>query len=159
MRLTHRLLTFAALAALLLTAGQLAMGTDLARANGAACSAHMAGLETSKSTPVEIVVFNSTASEITLDLRLLDTEGDAVLERQGGIVIGSFKTAIVSLEAELARDLAKKQKPFQGIVAVELTGDAPFAEDAVLVHATQYFGKRKRPRGAVIHRALFRTVE
>ena len=42
---------------------------------------------------------------------------------------------------------------------VELTGDAPFSEDAVIVHATQYFGKRKKPRGAVIQRALFRTVE
>lgn len=147
------------LGALVVLAAPLAIGDRLARANGAACSARMAGLETSRKTPVELVAFNSTDSELTLDLRLLDPSGDVVLERPGGVVVGPFKTAVVSLEEELARDLAKKEKPYEGLVAIELVGVSPFAADTVIVHATQYFGKRKRPRGAVIVRPLFRDVE
>lgn len=146
------------LGALVVLSVPLALGDRLARANGTACSAHMAGLETSRKSPVELVAFNSTDTELTLDLRLLDPSGNAVLERPGGLVVGPFKTAVVSLEEELSRDLAKKEKPYEGLVAVELVGSAPFSADNVIVHATQYFGKRKRPRGAVIVRPLFRDV-
>jgi hypothetical protein len=137
----------------------LAVGSHLAHASAGTCSAHLAGLETSKKTPVELVVFNGTGEELTLDLTLLDAAGNSVLERPAGVVVGSFQTRVVSLEEELKRDLAKKEKPFEGLVAIELVGDDPFGPDDVIVHATQYFGKRKKPKGAVVFRPLFRDVE
>lgn len=157
MRPTLRITFLAVLAAAVLSVGVLTLRDGAARAAGTSCSAHMAGLRTSKKTPVEVVVFNSTGTDVTLDLRLRNADGDVVLERLGELLVGPFKTEVVSLEAELSRDLARKEKPFEGLVAVELTGGAPFEEDAVLVHATQYFGKTKRPRGAVLFRPLFRT--
>lgn len=147
------------LTAAALLAAPFVVGDHLARAAGATCSATMAGLETGKKTPVEIVAFNPTGVEIRLDLRVLDASGELLRERPDEIVLTPFRTAVVSVEEFLSRDLAKKEKPYSGLVAVELTGDAPFAEDTVIVHATQYFGKRKKPRGAVIHRPLFRDVE
>ena len=39
---------------------------------------------------------------------------------------------------------------------LELSGDSGFRSDTAIVHATQYFGKRKKPRGAAVFRALFR---
>ncbi len=159
MRLTPRIVLLAALAAATVAALPLLVGTGAVRAAGASTTATMAGLQTSRKTPVEVVVFNTTGSELTLDLRIIDTDGNTVLERPGGVVVGSLETAVVSLDAELSRDLRKKQKPFEGIVAVELAGDAPFAEFNAIVHATQYFGKRRRPRGAVVFRPVFKTTE
>ena len=157
MRPIHRAVLLTLSAATLL-ATSFVLVERAARASGTACSAHMAGLETSRKTPVEVVAFNGSGVGVTLDLRLLDAAGDVVLDRPGAIVVAPFGTAIVSLEQELSRDLAPKQRPFEGIVAVELVGAAPFADDTVIVHATQYFGKRKKPRGAVVFRPLFREV-
>ena len=137
-------------------AATLAAGQFVARADGANCTAYLSGLETSKKTPVELVVLNTTAVEMRLDLRLYDSEGTLVLERAGGVVAGPFEMATVSLEEELSRDLERKEKPFQGLVAIELDGDPNFRSDTAIVHATQYFGKRKKPRGAAVFRALFR---
>jgi len=138
------------------TALALAVPHLVARADGAACTAYISGLETSKKSPVELVVLNTTGREMTLDLVLLDTAGDEVLNRPGGVVVGPRAMAIVSLEAELGRDLPKKTKAFSGVVAIELSGDSGFGSDTTVVHATQYYGKRKRPRGAAVFRALFR---
>jgi hypothetical protein len=138
-------------AALLLAVGQFA-----ARAAGTTCTAYLSGLETSKKSPVELVVLNATGAEMTLDLRLLDSGGNEILFRPGGVVVGARAMEIISLEAELSRDLPKRTKPFEGVVAIELSGDGGFRSETAIVHATQYFGKRKRPRGAAVYRALFR---
>jgi hypothetical protein len=134
----------------------LAFGHLAARADGGSCAAYLSGLETSKKTPVELVVLNTTGVEMTLDLRLFDKEGNVVLDRPGGVVAGPRAMVAVSLEAELARDLPKKVKPYSGLVAIELSGDPGFRSETAIVHATQYFGKRNKPRGAAVFRALFR---
>jgi len=134
----------------------LALGQLAARADGAACTAYLSGLQTSKKSPVELVVLNTTAAEMTLDLRLVDADGNEVLSRPGGVVAGPRAMVIVSLEEELSRDLPKRTKPFEGVVGIELSGDGAFRSDTAIVHATQYFGKRKKPRGAAVFRALFR---
>jgi hypothetical protein len=143
---------------LIVVAGALALafGHLAARADGGSCTAYLSGLETSKKSPVELVVLNTTGVEMTLDLRLVDVEGNLVLDRPGGVVVGPRAMVAVSLEEELSRDLARKEKPFQGLVAIELSGDPGFRSDTAIVHATQYFGKRKKPRGAAVFRALFR---
>lgn len=141
------------------TLAALALGHVAVRADGTSCTAYVSGLETSRRTPAEVVVFNATPAPVTLDLRLLDAAGATLLERPGGVEVGPYATTVVSLEAELSRDLPKKARPYEGLVAVDLTGAAPFAEDTVLVHATQYYGKRKKPRGAVVFRALYRVNE
>jgi len=146
---------------LLLAAGavSLAVGHLAARAEGTSTTAYLSGLETSRKTPVEVVVFNSTAVEVTLDLRVRDKDGGTLVERPGEVVVGPYATSVVSVEEQLARDLPPKTRPYEGLVAVDLTGMTPFAEDTVLVHGTQYFGKRKKPRGAVVFRALYRLNE
>ncbi len=143
---------------LVLLVGGLALAASqlVARANGGEWTAYLSGLETSKKTPVELVVLNTTDLDMTLDLRLLDKEGNEVLNRPGGVVAGPRAMTIVSLEAELSRDLPKRTKAFSGVVAIELSGDPNFNDSTAIVHATQYFGKRARPRGAVVFRALFR---
>jgi hypothetical protein len=137
--------------ALVLAAGQL-----VATAAGADCTAYLSGLESSKKSPVELVVLNTTAAEMNLDLRVLDREGNVLVDRQGAVVAGPRAMVALSIEGELARDLPKGQKAHQGLVAIELSGDPNFNDRTAIVHATQYFGKRKKPRGAAVHRALFR---
>ena len=137
-------------------AGALLAGQYVARADGANCTAYLSGLETSKKSPVEVVVLNTTAVEMRLDLRLLDREGTVLVDRPGGVVAGPRAMVAVSVEEELSRDLARKEKPFEGLIAIELSGDPNFRSDTAVVHATQYFGKRKKPRGAAVFRPIFR---
>ena len=47
-------------------------------------------------------------------------------------------------------------KAYLGLVTAELTGDAPFGSTTTLVHATQYFGPRKKPKAGFVVKALFR---
>ncbi len=151
-RLRH--LTLAAAVTIALVAGAL-----VAHADGASCTAHLAGLQTGNKSPVEVVVFNTTAQELTLDLRLLDGDGNELVNRVGGIVVAGRGTAVVGVETELDRDLPKRTKRYSGLVAIELTGGAPFGSTTTVVHATQYFGKRKNPKGAVVFRPLFTGEE
>ena len=132
-----------------------AIGHLAARADGASCTAHLAGMVTGKKTPVELVVFNTTALDMTLDLRILDPEGTEILRRDGGVEVGPRGTAIVSIEEELARDLPRRTKAYSGVIAIELSGAGPFAPETAVVHATQFFGKRKNPKGAVVFRPLY----
>ncbi len=133
-------------------------GAHQAQAAGEGCTAFLAGAQSGKKTPVELVVFNTTATAFTLDLIIRDPAGIELVNRPGEIAVAARATAIVSIEEQLSRDLDRKTKPYEGIVSIELVGDSPFDEEQVIVHATQYFGKRSKPKGAVVFRPLFELV-
>jgi hypothetical protein len=119
--------------------------------------AWIGGGEAGKQRAAEIVVFNTSGFPIPLDLRIRDSEGVVIVERLGELSVGPQQTVFVDVQAELTRDLARKEKPYQGLFSVELTGPAPFGPDDVVVHLAQYFGKRKNPKAAFVVRALFKT--
>ena len=96
------------------------------------------------------------AKNLTTFLDHLIDEGRLVIDREDEISVNPQGSVFVSIEEQLGRDL-RSRDVYKGMVALEITGDAPFGEEAFLVHATQYFGKRKRPKGAAIHRPLFLT--
>jgi hypothetical protein len=127
-----------------------------ARAATAGWAAYVGGVDTSAGTAPELVVWNAAPQEVTLDLVLVDKLGATILEAPGEIVLGPRQTVTVDLNARLRRDLPKGAKPYAGMLTVELHGPAPFASDTALVHVTQYYGTRKRPRVAYVLRALFR---
>ncbi len=128
-------------------------------ATAGTCVAHIAGVETSRKTPAELVVLNTSNFELTLDMTLRAPDGSVVLDSTSAIVVPARGTVIRSLEADLSAAVPPKTKPYEGLVSIELRGAAPFAADSTVVHATQYYGKRKKPRGAVVLRPLFRTED
>ncbi len=60
------------------------------------------------------------------------------------------------LGCELTRDLPGKAKVPPGLLQIQVTGAAPFGEDTVLIHVTQYFGTRRRPKAAMVLPAVYR---
>ncbi len=129
-----------------------------AHADGASCTAVLAGMESGKKTPVEILVMNLSPGTATLDLLVRGPDGAVLLDQAGSVVVTARGTRSVSISDLLAEGVRPKDV-YKGLVSVELTGDAPFGDEFFIVHATQYFGKRKNPKGAVVFRALFLTDE
>ena len=127
-----------------------------ARANGGVCTALMAGFQTAKEVVPELVLFNTLGVPVTLDLVIKDADGDVLVDRADEVTVEGDQTIIVSLQEQLSRDLEKKEKPYQGLLLVELTGDAPFGPDTVILHCTQFFGNRKKPKAAFILQPRYR---
>lgn len=127
-----------------------------AQAAAAGWAAYVGGVDTSAGTATELVVWNAAPQEVTLDLVLRDRAGAVLVDGPGEIVVGARQTVTVDLHERLRRDLAKGAKPYAGTLSVELHGAPPFTSDTAIVHVTQYFGTRKKPRTAFVLRALFR---
>ena len=129
--------------------------TRTAQADGPTCTAVVAGAQPQKKNAAELVVMNLTPAAATFDLRLRDADGNVLTERPGEVTVNARGTAAIDLFDQLARDLPNREKPYSGLVAVELVGDATLTADNFLVHVTQYFGKRKKPKGAVVLKPTF----
>lgn len=159
MPLLHRLLTV-----LLLVAAAFAVGQFTASATTSGSTAYIGGVEVDRKAPLEVTLFNTTNAEMTLDLLVRSVDdhvGDpdtVLVDRPASLTLGPRQTLIVDVGDELARDLPKKTKAYRGRVAVEVCGDAPFGPDTVAVHATQFFGNRKRPKSAYVVEPLFRDT-
>lgn len=120
-------------------------------------SAHFGGAQSQKGAVPELVLFNTTAAPMTLDLRLVAADGTTLVDRAGEIDLGSRQTVFVSLAEQLSRDLPKGVAPYKGTFSVVVSGADPFAESTVVAHVAQYFGSRKSPKAAYVLRPLFTT--
>lgn len=130
---------------------------EAARADGVSCSAFVGGADSSKGAVPELVLSNLTDSAMSLDLTLRDAAGQVLVSRDDEVALEPRATVQVDLLEQIRRELPGRTKPYAGLFTVEVRGDAPFAEDAVLVHVTQYFGSRKAPKAAYVLRPAFRT--
>lgn len=127
-----------------------------AHADGATCVALIGGVEASKKSSPELVLFNTASGSYTLDLTLRDADGNVIVSRDGEISVGAYQTVGIDLMEQIRRDLPKKTKPYAGLFSAEITGDTPFGPDTVLVHVTQFYGSRKNPKAAFVLPAVFR---
>ena len=159
MRITGPRTLFAAALAL----GAVAAALGVARANGVTCSAFVGGLETGKQAVPELVIFNTTAEQMSVNVTLRDSSGLQLATTAAPIVIDGFHSSFLSLST-LLQTAGEDGKPYQGRVNAEVTGAAPFADGAAVVHVTQYFGKPQKggfrpskPKGAFVVRPLFVT--
>ena len=119
--------------------------------------AHFAGAQSDKKSVPELVLFNTTAAPMTLDLRLHAPDGSVLADRAGEIELGARQTVFVGLAEQLARDLPEGTKPYRGSFSVVVSGAEPFSESTVVAHVAQYFGTRKSPKAAYVLRPLFLT--
>lgn len=156
-----RTLAAAALAAGIVAGGALLVsrnGGEARAADGAApCTAFLAGLGTTKGSVPELVVFNVTDTELSLDLTLRDGEGAVLVSREAEVVVAPRQTVFVDLLEQLARDLPRGEKPHAGPLAVELRGEAGFDASTAIVHVVQYFGSKAKPRAAYVLRPVYRA--
>lgn len=125
-----------------------------ARASGATCSAFVGGLQTSKSQAAHLVTFNTTDTPMTLDVKLRAPDGTVLEDLPDSLVLGARQTITTDLRAALAHAGAD-EKAYLGAFSVEVSGDAPFAKDTVIVHATQYIGSPTKPKAAYVVRSIF----
>jgi hypothetical protein len=147
--MTSRLLGAVALAG----AAALA-GFSAARAAGPTCTAFIGGVETAKTIVPELVVLNTAGADMTLDLVLRNAAGQAIVTLPAAVAVPARQTVFVDLQEKL-KTAGLNGKPYVGLFAVELTGEAPFGADAAVVHVTQYFGSRRKPKAAFTLRPLF----
>lgn len=143
--------------------GAVAAGFAVARANGATCTAYVGGLETGKQAVPELVVFNTTAEQMSVNVTLRDATGLQLATTAAPIVIDAFHSTYLSLSTMLTT-AGEDGKAYKGRITAEVTGAAPFADGAALVHVTQYFGepakggvRPTKPKAAFVIRPLFVT--
>jgi hypothetical protein len=143
--------------------GAVVAALAVARANGTTCKAYLGGLETGKQAVPELVVFNTTAQQMTVNVTVRDATGLTLATAPAPIVIDGFHSAFLSLST-LLTTAGEDGKPYEGRITAEVTGDTPFADGTAVVHATQYFGKAAKggvrpakPKAAFIVRPLFVT--
>lgn len=154
-RPTFRPLVLTALAAALLATGLWASRGAVADPVTAAV---IGGVDSSPGAVPELVVSNLTSAAQTLDVVILDTDGATIVSHTADITLGPRATVAVDLLEQLRRDLPKKTKPYAGLFTVEVRGDVAFTESNVLVHVTQFFGTRKKPKAAFVLRPVFRSL-
>lgn len=119
--------------------------------------AFLGGLETGKTSIPELVVLNTTSSAMTLDLKLRGPDGAVLANRAAALAVGPLATGTLNLQTELATAGASG-KPYVGTFSCELSGEAPFDQTTTVVHVTQYFGKRTKPKAAFVIRPIFAPV-
>jgi hypothetical protein len=135
----------------------LAADRTAARAGSAGtCTAFVGGVSSAKGAVPELVIFNTQFSSITLDLKLLDADGMVLVDRPAEITVTSQQTVNIDLIEQLKRGLPKTTKPYAGTFTVQLNGPVGFTTDVYLVHVTQYFGSKAKPKAAYVLRPVFR---
>ena len=128
-----------------------------AAAQAATSSAFIGGLETGKSADPELVVLNTTSSSMTLDLKLRGTDGTVLADLPGSLALGPNQTIARDLRADLAQ-AGSGGRAYVGVFSAEVSGGDPFAASTAIVHVTQYFGNRKKPKAAFVVRPLFSSA-
>jgi hypothetical protein len=117
-------------------------------------TAFVGGIETGRSAVPELVVFNTSASEMTLNLVLRSPAGVSLANLPAALTGGPRQSLYRDLRADLAR-AGTKGRAYVGAFTAEVSGEAPFAPSTTIVHVTQYFGSRKKPRAAFVVRPVF----
>jgi hypothetical protein len=140
-----------AVAVLLAAAALLHQG---ARANGATCSAFVGGLQTSKSLDPQLVVFNTTDSPMTLDVKLRAPDATVLADLPDALVLAARQTITFDLRAALA-EAGANGKPYVGGFSAEVSGETPFSKDTAVVHVTQFVGSPAKPKAAYVVRSIF----
>lgn len=125
-----------------------------ARASGATCTAFVGGLQADKTSIPELVVFNTSGTPQPLDLVLRAPDGSALVTLPAALTVNGQQTATLDLRAQLAHAGAGG-KAYSGVFTAEVTGAAPFSEATAVVHVTQYFGTRKKPKAGFVVRPVF----
>ncbi len=120
------------------------------------CTAYIGGASSAKGAVPELVVFNTTFSTLTLDLKLLGPDGTVLIDRPGEVVVNGQQTLSVDLLEQFRRGLPRTAKPYAGPFTIQLDGPQGFSEDFFIVHLTQYFGSKAKPRAAYILKPVFR---
>ena len=111
--------------------------------------------ESKRGAPLELAIFNTTGSAMDLDLVLRAADGTEVINRLNEIPLGPRETKFVNLDEQLSRDLPRRAKPYRGPMGVEVCGTGLFSPDNVVLHVSQFYGRRVRPRGAAIFRPVW----
>ncbi len=152
-------MNFTKLAAAVVLAGVAAFagGGRAAAQQASTTTAYLGGLETGKAAVPTLVAFNTTSSSMTLDLTLRGPDGTALVTLPGAVSLDPRATVQRDLRLDLAHAGANG-KAYVGIFTAELSGTDPYTQDSVVVHATQYFGSRNKPRAAFVVRPLFILV-
>ena len=158
MRTSNRAWSAFAIAAALGAAAVLSSGTRARAQAEPMTTAYVGGVDTGSGAVPELVLSNLSNTSMTLDLVLRDGAGAVLVNHPAEIPLAGSQTVAVDLLAQLKRDVPRGKKPYRGIVMVEVGGDSSFGQDSVLVHVTQYFGSRKRPRAAFVLRPAYRAV-
>lgn len=120
------------------------------------CTAYIGGASSAKGAVPELVIFNTTFSTLTLDLKLLDPDGQVLIDRPAEIVVNGQQTLSVDLLEQFRRGLPKSAKPYAGTFTVQIDGPQGFSEDFIILHLTQYFGSKAKPKAAYILKPVFR---
>jgi hypothetical protein len=119
------------------------------------CTAYVVGASSAKGAVPELVLFNTTSQTMTLDLDLLGPDGVAIISRAGEVVVNGRQTLSMDLLEQFKRDLTGKAKPYAGTFTVALHGPVGFTADRVIVHVTQYYGTRTKPKAAYVLDPVF----
>jgi len=162
MNLTDRLVRIPgrrkAVAAALLLAAALAGGHLAARAVDSTLRAHFGGIDVSRRTQPVLTVFNAqdVTDPVDIDVTLRDTEGNVIRELPDALSLGPFESGSVDLWAALREGLARRERPYTGLLAVEVGSGSPdFRMDGLVLHVTEFFSNPKRPRAAILFRPLW----
>ena len=158
MRTSSRAWSAFVIAAALGAAAVLASGTGARAQESPLMTAYVGGVDSGSGAVPELVVSNLSSTEMTLDLVLRDTAGAVVASHPAEIALAGGQTLALDLNAQLKREVPRGKKPYRGLMTVEVGGDEAFGPDSVLVHVTQYFGSRKRPRAAFVLRPTYHAV-
>jgi hypothetical protein len=125
-----------------------------ARASDTTCSAFVGGLQTSKTLDPQLVVFNTTDSAMTLDLKVRAPDSTVLADLPGSLVLGARQTIVFDLRPALAH-AGPTGKAYVGTCSIEVSGAAPFSQDTAVVHVTQYVGAPAKPKAAYVVRSIF----
>jgi len=126
-----------------------------ARAQSAVTTAYFGGLQSQPSFVPQIFVFNTTAATQTLDLLLRGPDGTVLATHPSAMTVAPYATGVLNLTTELLH-AGPKMKAYRGVFTAALSGDSStFSDTTCVVHAMQYFGSIKSPRGACVIRPLF----
>ena len=157
--MTKSRLTLFSAAALIAVAA--AAGLSVARANGATCTAYIGGLQSDRTSVPELVVFNPGGIPLSLTLTMRDATGAVLPTPAGTVDVPAFNTTFLSLSTQL-KTAGIGGKPYVGRFTLEVSGGAPFAPEAAVLHVTQYYGKPSKgagkpvaPKSAFVIRPLF----
>jgi hypothetical protein len=147
----------------LVAAGALAAVAGLAAFRSTARAAGdstfvLGGLQVDKTSVPELVVFNTGQAALPpVTVSLLAADGSTLTTEPPMLTfdLGPHATGTIDLKAALAH-AGLNGRQYAGLVTARLTGDAvAFTDQTAIVHATQYFGSRKKPRAGFVVRPLF----
>jgi hypothetical protein len=116
------------------------------------------GLQVDKTSVPELIVFNTSQVDMPpLTVTIFAADGTPLVTEPAALTldVGPRATATLDLKTALVH-AGPSGKPFSGVVTARVAGDSAFFSDqSAIVHATQYFGSRRKPRAGFVVRSVF----